>query len=181
MKKVIILSVVSVILIGVVCLFSAYVSYNNKEVGLRTEANAQVKKIEGVHDKMWKIISQKAQISNDYKESFDSIYTHIMSGRYQSGGRDGSLMKWITEANPQFDVSLYKDLSNSVEVYRNEFAISQEKMIDIMREHELLLLRFPSKFFITDTRPIEYVIISSTNSKMVMESGLDDGVNLFDK
>ena len=180
-KNVIALSIATIIGIAIIWAIGSYISYNNKEVSIRTEAEAQVKKIEGVHDKMWKIISQKAQISQDYKESFDTIYTHIMSGRYQSNGTDGSLMKWITEANPQFDTALYKDLANSIEVYRNEFATYQERMIDLIREHETLERTIPSKFFISDTRPIEYTVISSSKSKMVMETGLDEDTDLFKK
>lgn len=180
-KNVIALSIATIIGIALIWVIGSYISYNNKEVSIRTEAEAQVKKIEGVHDKMWKIISQKAQISQDYKESFDTIYTHIMSGRYQSNGTDGSLMKWITEANPQFDTALYKDLANSIEVYRNEFATYQERMVDLIREHETLERTIASKFFISDTRPIEYTVISSSKSKMVMETGLDDDTDLFKK
>jgi len=181
MTKIFGYSVAVIVLVFGLWLVGSYISYNNQEVSIRTESDAQIKKIEGVHDKMWKIISQKAQISNDYKESFDTIYTHIMSARYQSGGSDGSLMKWIKEANPEFDTSLYKDLSNSIEVYRNEFATAQNREIDLIREHELLLKKFPSKFFISDTRPIEYNVVSSTRSKEVMDTVLDDDVDLFKK
>ena len=95
-------------------------SYNNSEVALRNEVEANIQDLENVYDKMWKIISQKAQISQEYKSSFDEIYTHIMDARYDKG--DGTLMKWIQESNPNFDVSLYKDLAQSVEILRTEFA-----------------------------------------------------------
>ena len=65
-KNVIALSIATIIGIALIWVIGSYISYNNKEVLIRTEAEAQVKKIEGVHDKMWKIISQKAQISQDY-------------------------------------------------------------------------------------------------------------------
>ena len=35
-----------------------YFTYNNKEIYLRKEADAQRKKIESTHDKMWKVIKQ---------------------------------------------------------------------------------------------------------------------------
>ena len=180
-KNIIRIAVAIIVVIFGIAGCGSYVSYNNSEVALRNEVEANIQDLENVYDKMWKIISQKAQISQDYKESFDTIYTHIMSGRYQSNGTDGSLMKWITEANPQFDTALYKDLANSIEVYRNEFATYQERMIDLIREHETLERTIPSKFFISDTRPIEYTVISSSKSKMVMETGLDDDTDLFKK
>lgn len=178
-NKIIGLIVVVIIAIFGISMIGSFFSYNNKEVALRTEADAQLGKIEGVHDKMWKIIQQKADVSNEYAQSFDSIYSHIISGRYDKG--DGSLMKWITEANPQFDSSLYKDLSESIEIYRTEFQKSQERMLDIIREHTTLCNTYPGKWFISNTTKIEYTVVSSTRSKTTMETGLDDDVSVFKK
>ena len=88
-------------------------------------------------------------------------------------------MKWITEANPTFDTSLYKDLILSIELLRTEFQKSQERMLDIIREHNVLLTTVPSKWFVSNTERIEYTIISSTRSKTVMTTGLDDDISLF--
>ena len=87
------LAIVIILAVGGITVVSSYFSYNNKEISLREQAEAQRGKVEGVHDAMWKIISQKAQISDQYREGFDSIYTHIIEGRYSKG--DGTLMKWI--------------------------------------------------------------------------------------
>ena len=175
------LVVVALLAIGGISIFSVYVSYNNKEIELRAQSDAQIKVIEGYHDTMWKIISQKAGVTQEYATSFDSIYTHIMEGRYSAGSNDGSLMKWIQESNPSFDASLYKDLMNTIEVQRLAFKNAQEKEFDIIREHETLLKTMPSSWFISDKRPIEYTVVSSTKSKMTMESGIDDDVELFKK
>ena len=67
------IGLIVILVIGIAWLAGSYFSYNNKEVALRTESEAQKGKIEGVHDKMWKIIQQKAQVSNEYAQSFDSI------------------------------------------------------------------------------------------------------------
>lgn len=173
---------ISVILILLVVVFGCivagmYFSYNNTDARLRAQAEAQVGKIEGVHDKMWKVLQQKAQVSNEYKESFAEIYPQLIEGRYSQG--DGSLMKWITEANPTFDTSLYKDLMLSIELLRTEFQKSQERMLDIIREHNVLLTTMPSKWFISNTSKIEYTVISSTRSKTVMNTGIEDEVDLF--
>lgn len=177
--KIIGLIILCVVVVFGASLASTYFTYNNKEIALRTESEAQRSKIEGVHDKMWKIIQQKAGVTQEYAESFDSIYTHIIGGRYDSG--DGTLMKWIKESNPQFDSSLYKDLSESIEVYRTEFQKSQERMIDIIREHTTMCTTYPGKWFISNTTPIEYTVISSSRSKVVMETGLDDDIDIFKK
>lgn len=156
-----------------------YFSYNNQEVALRKQAEAQRGKVEGIFDTMWKIISQQAQVSNEYKDAFKEIYPDLIEGRYSKG--DGSLMKWIQEANPEFDTSLYKHLMQTIEVQRIQFQKAQERMLDIMREHETLCNTYPSKWFISNKTPIEYVIISSTRTKLTMETGIDDDVELFKK
>lgn len=178
MKKIILISLAAIILLGVGTVVSCYFSYNNKEIALRTQAEAQRGKVEGVHDKMWKVLQQKAQVSNEYKDAFAEIYPAIMEGRY-SGDGDGSLMKWVTEQNPNFDTSLYKDLSQSIEVLRTEFQKNQERMLDLIREHSTLCTTYPGCWFIKNTTTIEYTIVSSSKSKMVMETGLDDDVKLF--
>ena len=181
MKKTIIIIAAIIGIIAVACI-GMYFGYNNKEIRLRNEATAQEGKIEAVYDKMWKVIQQKAQVTEEYKDGFHEIYKDIITGRYSnSGDGDGSLMKWITESNPEFDASVYKDLMNSIEVLRNEFTNNQARMLDIIREHKSLCETFPSRWFISNKTPIEYEVISSTISKQVMETRLDDDIDLFKK
>ncbi len=173
------LAIVIILAVGGITVVSSYFSYNNKEISLREQAEAQRGKVEGVHDAMWKIISQKAQISDQYREGFDSIYTHIIEGRYSKG--DGTLMKWIKESNPSFDTSLYKDVMDAVEIQRTQFMKAQERMLDIKREHDMLCKTYPSKWFITNDSEIEYTVVSSSRSKNAMTTGKDDDVDLFKK
>lgn len=156
-----------------------YFSYNNKELALRKEIIAQRGKVEGTYDAMWKILSQQAQVSNEYKEAFKEIYPDLIAGRYSQG--DGSLMKWVQEANPQFDIRLYDKLMQSIEVQRLTFKKSQERMLDLIRERETLIDSYPATFFINNKEPIEYTVISSTRTKTTMETGVDDDVDLFKK
>lgn len=177
MKKIIGICIAVILIIGIFSVVGMYFSYNNTDAKLRAQAEAQLGKVEGVYDKIWKVLQQKAQVSNEYKNAFSEIYPNLIEGRYSQG--DGSLMKWITEANPTFDTSLYKDLMLSIELLRTEFQKSQERMLDIIREHNVLLTTVPSKWFVSNTERIEYTIISSTRSKTVMTTGLDDDISLF--
>lgn len=178
MKKIALITFTTIFVCGLLIVGGCYFSYNNKEIALRAKAEAQIGKIEGVHDKMWKVIQQKAQVTTEYKDAFADIYPDIISGRY-SGEGDGSLMKWVTEQNPNFDTSLYKDLMQSIEILRTEFQRNQETMLDIIREHKTLCTTYPGRWFISNTMEIEYTVISSTKSKVVMDTGIDDDVNLF--
>lgn len=173
------IGLISFVIFGA-CVFitaMSYFSYNNEEVKLRNRAEGQREKIEAVHDQMWKTISQKAQVSTEHKNSFDSIYTHIIEGRYSQG--DGSLMKWITESNPQFDSSLYKDVMDAVEVHRTQFKYEQTLMIDIIREHKTLCNTYPGCWFIKNKSEIEYTVISSDKTKDVVKTGVDNDVKLY--
>ena len=178
MKKIILIALLVILGCGAATFAGMYFSYNNKEIALRAKAEAQVGKIEGVHDKMWKVIQQKAQVTTEYKDAFAEIYPEIISGRY-SGEGDGSLMKWVTESNPNFDTSLYADLMQSIEILRSEFQRNQETMLDLIREHKTLCTTYPGRWFISNTMEIEYTVISSTKSKVVMNTGIDDDVKLF--
>ena len=175
-KIVMLILVLFVFVIGLTSM-TMYFSLNNQEVALRKQAEAQRGKVEGTFDTMWKIISQQAQVSSEYKNAFKEIYPDLIAGRYSEG--DGSLMKWIQEANPEFDISLYSQLMQTIERERKTFQKTQDRMIDIIREHETLCETYPGKWFISNTAPIEYTVISSTKTKNTMETGIDDDVQLF--
>lgn len=170
----------SIILIIVGCLaliiVIMYFAYNNKEIALRKESEAQKGKIESVHDTMWKIINQKAQVSEKYKEAFEKIYPDLIRGRYSND--QASMVKWIQEQNPNFDTSLYLDLNQSIEVQRTCFSNAQQRMLDILRERETLIESLPAKFFISNKNKIEYIVISSTKTQSIMNSHIDDDIEL---
>ena len=173
------LLVIIIITVLVVALVAMYFSYNNKEIALRKEAEAQKGKIESVHDKMWKVIKQKANVTEQYREMFEKVYPDIIAGRYS--GEGAMAMKWIQEAIPEIDASLYKDVMQAIEIQREHLHTAQTRMLDVIREREALIESYPSRWFISNKSKIEYEVISSTRSKTVMETGLDDDVEIFAK
>lgn len=173
------LLVIIIIAVLVVALIAMYFSYNNKEIALRKEAEAQKGKIESVHDKMWKVIKQKANVTEQYRDMFEKVYPDIIAGRYS--GEGAMAMKWIQEANPEIDASLYKDVMQAIEIQREHLHTAQTRMLDVIREREALIESYPSRWIISNKSKIEYEVISSTRSKTVMETGLDDDVEIFAK
>lgn len=155
----------------IVLLIILYFHYNNQEVSLRKEATAQYGNIEAVRDRMFQILREQAGVAANYRDAFAKIYPEIISGRYQDGGQ---MMKWIQEANPNFDTSLYKGVMNSIEVQRTAFTAAQTRMLDIINQRETLIESFPSKWFVQNKSTITYTVISSTATKQVMSSGVDD-------
>lgn len=172
LKTITILVAIGLFFASLIIYFGTKWHYENEEVALREQAEAQRGKVEAVYDEMWKIISEQANIADKYQESFRQIYTEIISGRYSQG--DGTLMKWIQERNPTLDASLYKKVMNSIEIQRENFTNQQTRMLDIIREHKTLVLTKPGSFFLSDIKEIEFTVISSTRAKKVMETGIDD-------
>lgn len=169
---IIIVAAVAILLVLLIMFFT----YNNKEIYLRKEADAQRKKIESTHDKMWKVIKQKAEVSDKYRETFERVYPEIIAGRYSDGS---SAMKWIQEANPDFDTSLYNDLMQAIEIQRTHLHNAQSRMLDVIRERASLIESYPSRWFITNKSEIEYEVISSTKTHNVVETRVDDDVDVF--
>ena len=178
-KTILILGAVGVLILGIIVWFSMSMGYKNDEVKLVNEFESQKSKIEGIHDNMWKVIQQKAGVAKEYSAQFDSIYSHIMDARYDKN--DNVLFNWIKESNPEFSMELYKDLSITIEVQRKAFLNSQTRIIDIVREHNNLLDMVPSGWFLSGRPRLEWDVISSSYSKTVMETKLDDDIEVFKK
>lgn len=179
MKKLTIFATVFLIVIIGLVWFGMSVSTTNTEIDLRTTVEAQNKKCEAYFDKMWKILQQKAGVAEQYKQAFQEIYPKLIEGRYSQG--DGSLMKWITESNPTFDASMYKDLMQSIEIERTGFFNEQSRLIDLNREHSALLQKIPSKWFLGGIAEIQIKVITSEKTDKVYSTGKEDDVELFEK
>lgn len=161
----------------VIILIAMYFTFNNKEVALRKEAEAQRSKIESVYDTMWKVLKQEAGVTEQYRKTFEEIYPKLIAGRYEKDG--GQLLKMIQESNPAFDTRLYDKLMQSIEVQRAYFATAQQRMLDILRERETLLESMPQCWFISNKTKIDYQVISSTVTQNVMATRRDDDIELF--
>jgi hypothetical protein len=83
-------------------------------------------------------------------------------------------MKWIQEANPDFDTSLYKDLMQAIEAQRMYFQTSQKRMLDIIRERETLINSMPQKWFISNKSSIHYTVIASDHTNDIINSRVDN-------
>ena len=161
----------------VIILIAMYFTFNNKEVALRKEAEAQRGKIESVYDTMGKVLKQEAGVTEQYRKTFEEIYPKLISGRYEKDG--GQLLKMIQESNPAFDTRLYDKLMQSIEVQRAYFATAQQRMLDILRERETLLESMPQCWFISNKTKIDYQVISSTVTQNIMATRRDDDIELF--
>ena len=158
------------------------IGVRNDAVELETAFSAQVEANKSTHDKMWKILQQKAGISAQYADDFKANFAAIMSNRYGNpDSRSPSMMLWIQEKNPEFSIDLYKDLSRSVEALRTEFDMVQKKMIDIKRVHDNLRLKFPSSLAMFGKNELQLKLVTSGRTEKAFETGQDNDVDLFQK
>lgn len=155
--------------------FFMNISYNNTAERIRTDVEAQYKKIEADYEKMSRIILQQAGIVHKYSKDFKDIYKGMMTGRY---GKDGSkaMWQWIKEQNPQIDSTIYQKLMVTVESQRTTLSRKQEQVASMVAEYNKMLRVAPAKWFVDGTE-MEAKIISSSNTKVVVETGIDDSSN----
>lgn len=159
---------------------ASLVSFSNVEIDLRSNYEAKTDANKADFDAMWKIISQTAQVPEQYKNGFAEVYGKIMEARYNEEA-GGTLMRWIQEQNPQFDSSMYARIQTVVEGQRTSFATRQKELRDVKREHDKLLRQFPGAlynvFLGRDELPV--VLVTSDKTEKSFETGKDDSVNLF--
>jgi hypothetical protein len=174
-------AIIGAVVLGLVILVAGWFFYGigiqNEEVQARNRVEAQQKNVETHHDAMWKILAQKAGISNQYKPAnYKELLAEVVEGR-----KGGNLAKTITEQNPNFDLSLLKDLSQSVEGEHKVVVREEKKLLDYNRVHSNIIKdRWKRRFLDAEqTTPIEVSVITSTRSKKAIETGVDDDVNLF--
>lgn len=176
------LGILIVLLVSAISISGYVIGVRNDAVELETTFSAQVEANKSTHDKMWKILQQKAGISAQYAEDFKSNFAAIMSNRYGNpDSRAPSMMLWIQEKNPEFSIDLYKDLSRSVEALRTEFDMVQKKMIDIKRVHDNLRLKFPSSLAMFGKNELQLKLVTSGRTEKAFETGQDNDVDLFQK
>lgn len=163
-------------------IISTYASFNNREVDLRTTFEMQMKNRTALFDKMWKVISQKAQITKAYDSSFLNIVKAAMDARKDGAG---IMMKWVQESNPALQAGtvqeLYKDLSRTIEAERNGFFDREQMLSSIQQQHSKFLRSFPNNLYnvFMGRKELEYKPITSDRTDKVMETGKDNDTKVF--
>jgi len=156
-------------------MFVMNISYQNTYERIDQDILAQYKKIESDYEKMSRIILQQAGIVGKYSSDFKNIYKGMMQGRY---GAEGSkaMFQWIKEQNPQIDSSLYGKLMVTVEAQRTTFSRKQEKIAAMVAESNKMLKTAPASWFVNGEIK-EAKIVSSSKTKVIMDTGIDDTSN----
>lgn len=165
-----IISLVSVLAVAGITFVGMFFSYNNKHVEYHNQYEAQTGVVETRLDNMWKIISDKFSMSQEYAKDFKDV----AKTNATNFGQGGEMWKWVQATYPQIDPSIYKEVMSTIESERKGLEIAQKRIIDIAREHNNLVMTFPSKWFISDKQTLEWVVISSKESKEIMVTRQDE-------
>ncbi len=160
-----------ILLAAVLWFFSIF----NGEVILRNTFLAKKKAVETSHDTMWKTISQKYNISEDYKETFIEGLKAVASGR-----EGGSLFKMNTESSAQLGLStdIFMAMMATIEGQRAMLKREQDSLVDVWREHKTFCERMPNSFLLSGKILPEPVMITSSRTAIAVETGKDDDVSL---
>ena len=174
----IILAVVGVL---VLCVFMGgcmYVGAHNSEVGLRNAITAKQKDNQSEFDNMWKKIKQTAQVTDAAKNALKEIFVEHAKAR---GGPKGSLATWIKESVPNIspDSMPFRTLMNIIVSSRDSWTQRQKELLDLKREHDNVIDKFPSTIFVGSRGKIEVQIVTSGRTEKAFESGKDEDVDVF--
>ena len=179
--KIIKLSFIGMGVIAIAVIFSAFISFSNREINLKNTFEQKIDQRTAFYDKMAKIFNQKTQIAVKNDESFRQNVNIIMEGRKDS---EQVMFKWITETNPNANYSevaaLYKDLSRSIEAERQGFFIEEKTLQDVQRQHKNMVQTFPGSFynFFLGREALKYKPITSSITDEVMKTGTDNNTKL---
>lgn len=177
-KKGIYLAIAIVAFLGLIT-FMTGISASNSEVKLRNKGTGQEQVCKNNFDAMYKKIAQIAEVSDEYKETFKDVYPALIDGRYKNDGN--TLMKWVQESNPTFDTKLYSKLIDVIESSRDGFKHEQDKLADIVREHNDLLGVWPSSMFVGGRPALNVTFVSSAKTKDTYLTGEENDIDLFKK
>ena len=149
----------------------------NTDAKQKNRIEAQVETRDLFFDKLFKVISQKTQITKADAAHQKELVEALVQGR------SGGFVKLIHESNPEslFTREQFTTLSNSVEAQREGFFREQKELLDLVRENHTLHDKVFSGFIlsIAGREKVEKPqIISSAAAKQVIESGEDNDINL---
>ena len=114
---------------------SSYIKYNNWGASMDAQLKAEWNNNQNILSAYTLKLKEAAKVPDKYQAALKDIVTATFQGRY---GEDGSkaTFQWIKENNLAFDASMYKQLQQIIESGRNEFKVSQTKLIDLKRVYE---------------------------------------------
>jgi hypothetical protein len=171
-------AVVGLVVLGIAYFFMG-TSARNREVSLRNQIAVKDTVVESSFDTAYKVVAQSNENASAYKEEFRQVYDQIIAGRYSNGG--GQVAQFIAESNPEFSPQLRQKLAQVIEAQRLSVKQTQDERNDLVGQYNAMLQTFPTSLFLAGKKEIPLNVISSTRTKGVIDSGVEDNISLSGK
>ncbi len=155
-----------------------YITCSNYEIRLRNAINAKQRDNQSELDNVQKKIAQTVQVTDLQMTALKDI---IVGNAEARKGGSGSLATMVTEAVPNVDVSVYKQLQNIIAGSRDAFTMRQKELLDLKREHDNARTVAPSSWFVGGRPEIEVTIVTSGRVKENFRTGEDNDIDLKKK
>jgi len=175
MKHFLALPIAMLIVVAVAIFLGTMISYNNKSAVFKNQFKTQEQKIEASFDDLWKSISQVAQVDEKYRQDIKDLVIGYADAR----GDNGSLATSVTEAIPTIDASTANRLINLIIAKREEFKREQGILTSIAFNNNNMVDTFPGSIFLGYDDRLDAVIISSSKTKTVVDTKVDDDIGLY--
>lgn len=173
-KLIVAISLLLFVSIGGCSVANMYFSYNRQEIQARNACQAQIGNIENVLDNMWKNFQEIGGIADRERETAMKLFREYAEARTSDG--QGQMMAWVTEQNPSVSPKIYEDLQARLTAGRQEYRQSQTYMLELVRAHSNIIADPFSSFFIKNTTPFQFTVISSEGTKTAVKTGKDERV-----
>lgn len=175
------LGLVGVTILAAIILVCMGIGFHNSEVTLRNTITAKQTDNKNQMDAMWKIIEQSGQVAEKDRDSLSTIFKDYASAR--TGTDSKAIFNWVKEAVPNVQVNsdVFKNLMNVIASQRDGFKFRQTELIDLGREHDNLITKFPGVVFasILGRKHIDLVIVTSSRTENAFKTGKDDDTDVF--
>lgn len=175
----IILTVMLALGLGVLSLGGYGIGLYNQAKTLNNQYSAKISANKADFDNVTKVISQTAQVSKAQLDKLREIYNSYAEART---GKDASkaIMNWVQESVPNVDTTTMNNLQNIIVSSRNGWTERQKELVDISREYNLMLEKFPSNVILgfLGFKLIDPLVITSSATEEAFETKKDDNIKL---
>lgn len=162
--------------IGLFCVGGCILSIYNHGVSLQQSMTAQEKSNQNALSAVIQTLNEKAGVTLQGAEEQHKFVAALAKGR-----EGGSLLKMIQEANPNFDVSLFADLSRAIEAQFTIFKTAQDRLISIQNEFRILKNKLPHKFIVGSLVEPAVTIVLTGDTQDAYKTGTAPTLDLMGK
>lgn len=170
-KKLWALTVVAIMLACTVVVASWTASLYNRTISLENQFTAAVQDREMAYDNMSKQIREKISVAKFERSTIVELVDNVVAGR-----DGGQLFKMVHEQYPDLTPQLFQEVMATIGGKRDEFTRKQQVLAQLQKEHKDMLTQLPSSFIVGNRPALAFSVISSSDAKAVMATGIDDDV-----